>query len=143
MVNAIKLLTVMAIGFLLVACDQKWSKDDKENARHFVNSIELVLQAHSISNSGVSDTVSQSDISQVLSLYEHALSESGKVTDDVLEKAHSELPKHYRLYFQKGLELRIKNLKEYKPYDEIQGSALMDSWGDWFEKNRQNIRIPR
>ena len=80
---------------------------------------------------------------QTLSLYHRALAEARLVRDDVLDKIHPELKNSYRLYFQKGAELRISAWTNGKTYDEIQGSALMDSWGDWFEKNRSNIKIPR
>ena len=87
--------------------------------------------------------MSKPDFEEILSLYQRALSESNLVRDDVLDKAHPELKNNYRVYFQKGIELRISAWTNTKPYDEIEGSALMDSWGDWFEKNRHNIKIPR
>ena len=87
--------------------------------------------------------MSKQDFEKILSLYQRALNEAELVRDDVLDKAHPELKNNYRMYFQKGIELRISAWTNRKPYDEIQGSALMDSWGDRFEKNRRDIKIPR
>ena len=127
----------------LIGCGQQWSHGEKENAEHFLQSIELVVQAHESSNKQGAGAMSKSDLDETLSLYRSALHEANLVTDEVLAKANPELPKSYRLYFQKGIELRISSWTHDRPYEEIQGSALMDSWGDWFERNRQNIKIPR
>jgi len=135
------LLAVIVVA--VTSCGQKWTQGEKENAEHFLKSVDLVIEAHSSSNRGGPGVVSKQDFENILSLYQRALSESNLVRDDVLAKAHPELKDNYRMYFQKGVELRISAWTSGKTYDEIQGSALMDSWGDWFEKNRSNIKIPR
>jgi len=127
----------------VASCGQNWAQEEKENAAHFLKSLDLVIDAHSTSNKGDPGIMSKQDFERMLSLYQRALSESTLVRDDVLDKAHPELKSNYRMYFQKGIELRISAWTNRKTYDEIQGSALMDSWGDWFEKNRRNIKIPR
>ncbi len=126
----------------VASCDQKWTQSEKENAEHFLRSLQLVIEAHSTSNKGEPGVMSKQDFEKILSLYQRALSEAELVRDDVLDKAHPELKKNYRMYFQKGMELRISAWTNRKSYDEIQGSALVDSWGDWFEKNRRDIKIP-
>ncbi|HEX9758285.1 MAG TPA: hypothetical protein VGB26_10890 [Nitrospiria bacterium] len=142
--NAILRFVFLSLIVVCVAsCDQKWTQEEKENADHFLKSLDLVIEAHSTSNKGVPGVMPRQDFEKILSLYQRALSESNLVRDDVLDMAHPELKSNYRMYFQKGIELRISAWMNRKTYDEIQGSALMDSWGDWFEKNRQNIRIPR
>lgn len=87
--------------------------------------------------------MSTQDFGKKISLYQRAFDEANLVRDDVLDKIHPELKNNYRMYFQKGTELRISAWTNGKNYDEIQGSALMDSWGDWYEKNQSNIKIPR
>jgi hypothetical protein len=129
-----------ALVVLLIGCGQQWSHGEKENAEHFVQSISFVVQAHELSNRRGSGSISKLDLDQILALYKSALRETNIVTDEVLAKTHSELPKNYRLYFQKGIELRINSWTNDRPYEEIQGSALMDSWADWYERNRENIR---
>ena len=126
-----------------MGCGQQWSQGEKEDAQHFIQSISFVVQAHELSNRRGAGLISKSELDETLSLYKSALREANITTDKVLAKAHSELPKNYRLYFQKGIELRISSWTNDRPYEEIQGSALMDSWADWYERNRQNIKIPR
>ena len=138
-----RLIFIFLIVVGVTSCIQKWTQEEKENAEHFLKSLDLAIEAHSISNKGGPGAMSMQDFEKVLSLYQRALSESNLVRSDVLEKAHPELKNNYRMYFQKGIELRLSAWTGGKPYDEIQGSALMDSWGDWFEKNRLNIKIPR
>ena len=106
-------------------------------------SVRLAVQAHEASNKQGTMDMSKADFDQMLSLCKNALIEATLVTDEVLAKAHPELPKNYRLYFQKGMELRISSWANSRPYEETQGSALMNSWGDWFEQNRGKIKIPR
>jgi hypothetical protein len=128
---------------VVVSCGQTWTQSDKENAQHFLKSLRLVNEAHSIMNKGGPGTVSKADFERMLSLYQTALKEAELVQDNVLDKAHPNLRNNYRMYFQKGIELEVNAWTNAKPYDEIQGSALMDSWADWFEKNRDSIKIPR
>jgi len=132
-----------ALVALLIGCGQQWSQGEKEDAEHFIQSISFVVQAHELSNRRGAGLISKSELDETLSLYKSALREANIATDKVLAKAHSELPKNYRLYFQKGIELRISSWTNDRPYEEIQGSALMDSWADWYESKRQNIKIPR
>ncbi len=132
-----------ALVALLIGCGQQWSQGEKEDAEHFIQSISFAVQAHELSNKRGAGLISKSELDETLSLYKSALREANIATDKVLAKAHSELPKNYRLYFQKGIELRISSWTNDRPYEEIQGSALMDSWADWYERNRQNIKIPR
>jgi hypothetical protein len=138
-----RLVFLSLIVVCVASCDQEWTQEQKENTDHFLKSLDLVIEAHSTSNKGGPGVMPRQDFEKILSLYQRALSESNLVRDDVLDKAHPELKSNYRMYFQKGIELRISAWMNRKTYDEIQGSALMDSWGDWFEKNRRNIRIPR
>ena len=142
--KAIFRLVLLALIVVSVAsCVQRWTQEEKENTDHFLKSLSLVIEAHSNSNKGSPGVTSKQDFEKILSLYRRAFSEANLVRDDVLDKIHPELKNNYRMYFQKGAELRISAWTNRKTYDEIQGSALMDSWGDWFEKNRRNIKIPR
>lgn len=142
MQRLIRVIMLMIMIMCVASFGQKWTENEKENAEHFLKSLNLIIEAHSISNKA-GRPMSNEDFKKILSLYQLAFSESKLVLDDVLEKANPELKNNYRMYFQKGIELRIRGWTAMKPYDEIKGSALMDSWGDWFEKNRHNIKIPR
>jgi hypothetical protein len=138
-----RLIASLLFVVLLTECDEKWSQSDKDNAEHFIQSIRLVVQAHKISNQGKTGIMSKEDFNTISLLYKSALHEAHLVSDEVLAKVDSELPTHYRQYFQKGVALRISSWDNHKPIDEIQGSELLDAWGEWYEQNRRNIKIPR
>jgi hypothetical protein len=138
-----RLVLLALIVVRVSSCVQQWTQEEKENAEHFLKSLSLVIEAHANSNKGGPGVMSTQDFEKHISLYQRAFDEANLVRDDVLDKIHPELKNNYRMYFQKGAELRISAGTSSKNYDEIQGSALMDSWGDWFEKNRSNIKIPR
>jgi len=87
--------------------------------------------------------MSEDDFATISGLYKNALSEANLVTDEVLEKANPDLPTEYRQYFQKGVELRISSWEKRNVGDEIKGSGLLDAWGEWYQQNRQNIKIPQ
>ena len=138
----LKILVLILMVICVASLNQSWNEKDKENAEHFIKSLQLIIEAHSISNRAGAQ-MSNEDFRKILSLYKQAYSESKLVSDKILDKANPELKENYHLYFQKGIELRISGWTDMKPYDEIQGSALLDSWGKWFEKNRYDIKIPR
>jgi hypothetical protein len=138
-----RLVVASFLVFLLIGCNQKWSQSEKDNAEHFIQSVQLVTQAHAIANKRGLGVMSSEDFDKIVALYKSALREANLVTDGVLAKANPALPNIYRSYFQKGLELRISSWENSKPIDEMQGSALVDSWGDWYAQNHRNIKIPR
>jgi choline dehydrogenase-like flavoprotein len=135
-------LLILALAALM-GCGPNWSQDEKDIARHFVESIRLVVQANDAANTRGPGPLSDSDLANALSLYQRALREAHVVTDEVLAKANPELATNYRHLFQKGVELRVSAWTNRSVPEEIQGSALLDSWGDWYQQNRQRIKIPR
>ncbi len=143
MKTAFRLVLLALIVVSVLSCVQQWTQEEKENAKHFLNSLSLVIEAHTNSNKEGPGVMSTQDFAKHISLYQRAFDEAKLVRDDILDKIHPELRNNYRMYFQKGAELRIGAWTNGNNYDEIQGSALMDSWGDWYEKNQGNIKIPR
>src|SRR5882672_11197441 len=91
----------------VASCGQQWTPEEKGNAQHFLNSLNLVIEAHSTSNKGVPGVIPRQEFERIFSSYQRALSEAKLVRDDVLEKIHPELKNNYRMYFQKGAELRV------------------------------------
>jgi hypothetical protein len=72
------------------------------------------------------------------SAYDHAAA----AHDEVLDKIHPDLKRHWKEEFIEGLRLRISNWEKADMRAEIEGSALLDKFGDWYTTNKQNIRIP-
>lgn len=143
MKTVFRLALLALIVVSVSSCVQQWTQEEKENAEHFLKSLNLVIEAHTNSNKRGPGIVSTQDFAKNISLHQRAFDEANLVQDDVLDKIHSELKSNYRMYFQKGAELRISAWMNGNNYDEIQGSALMDSWADWYQKNQSNIKIPR
>jgi len=141
--SATRFIASFILVLLLMGCGQKWSQSEKDNAQHFIQSVRLVVQAHAIDNQGKPGIMSEDDFATISGLYKNALSEANLVTDEVLEKANPDLPTEYRQYFQKGVELRISSWEKRNVGDEIKGSGLLDAWGEWYQQNRQNIKIPQ
>lgn len=81
---------------------------------------------------------------QLKRLRQEALSEAKQVDDAVLAKAHPDLPEKWRNFYQRSLELRIKNLDSGGNINaEILGSELHDRWVDWYRAHKGEIKIPR
>lgn len=138
-----KLASVFVICLLLTGCGSpsKWKDEDKVSITSFIRSIEMVVKAHSVSNTRSSGVISRDQMEEMVHLYEEAYKLSEMATDESLAKANSELPKYYSLYFREGLRLRLKAWETGENYSEIQGSSLLDSWADWYEK--AEIKIPK
>ena len=133
---------ILAIS--VVGCDQQWSQNERDNIDHFLESTRLINEAHDIANSAVNgESMPMADFSKIVALYEQALAQTKLVTDPVLAKANPTLPKAYRQYFQRGIELCLSSWTKQRPSEDLHGDALLDKWGDWLEENRHDIDLPR
>ncbi|ADU67101.1 hypothetical protein Selin_2386 [Desulfurispirillum indicum S5] len=144
--------TTVIFGILLLALAfysasfSSWSDEDKSNIIHFLNSLEANGQAHMLMTSRTSarGELSPTEIEQVLALRERALEQALLVEDRVLEKAHRDLPHHFRQDYQRGLEASIRNLKGVRSGSaQIQESHQLESWNHWISINKHEVRIPR
>ena len=75
--------------------------------------------------------------------YQTARQYAETVTDEVLDKVHSEIRAHWRSEFQEGIRLRLINLRHGDLEAEIKGSALLDRFGDWWNANKKDLRVPK
>ena len=83
------------------------------------------------------------DESEYLDLQRRALTEATLVQDNVLAKAHPELPETFRNLYQKSLELSIEAFENKDNAASLQSSSLHDQWVDWYNAHIREIRIPR
>ncbi|NHZ85937.1 MAG: hypothetical protein GWP19_08660 [Planctomycetia bacterium] len=104
------IFVVLIFSVLLIGCGNsgsKWTSEEKENIDHFLKSGEAARKAVHISNSGEPyKAVPKSEMKEINRLREIALKEALLVRDNVLEKAHPDLPKKFRNLYQKSLELK-------------------------------------
>ena len=131
---------------MLFEIDENWTDEEKENIKHFFGSFDTDMGAIRISNRGPAfSTLSPNEVAEILRLEKKALAEAEALRDEVLAKAHPDLPRHYRDEFQKSLELRIRNF-EAEAGDlpaEVEASVLHDRWVGWYSRHRKQIKIPK
>ena len=88
---------------------------------------------------------SRDDLLPVIANFREALNYARSVEDDVLDQIHPEIRTRWRSELERGIELRLRNL-ESPTGDinaEIEGSSLLDRFGDWWDANKSEIRIPK
>jgi hypothetical protein len=136
---------MLILTSLLVVCGTKssWSQAEKQNAQHFINTLNTALEAIRISNQGGPGLMSEVDRRRILNYYKEALKEAKLVQNNVLIKIHPELKNHFRNELQRGIELRIVNFEQGDVSAELEGSRLMDAWADWYIENQNEMRIPK
>jgi hypothetical protein len=145
MINMIRNPLGLIAYFIIVfvgGCDAQWSPSERDNLQHFVESIRLINEAHAIANSAAT-IVTRADFAKIVALYQQAFEQAKLVSDSVLAKANPELPNAYRRYFQKGIELCVSSWTKQQPFEDFQGDALLDKWGDWLDDNHDHIDFPR
>jgi len=88
---------------------------------------------------------SRDDLLPVIASFREALDYARSVDDDVLDKIHPEIKTRWRSELERGIELRLRNLES--PTGDInaefEGSSLLDRFGDWWDANKGEIRIPK
>ncbi len=138
---------VFTATFAACSSSDNWTDEEVENAQHLYASQEANAQKTRILNAGSPGSVSPEDTTQMIELDRTALSHAQQVRDDVLAKAHPELPRHFREDYQRSLELSLEvhdwptsaaedNMKS------IQSGLLHDRWVAWWNENMDDIRIP-
>ena len=128
----------------LLGCSEpipKWTDEDKANIEHFYVSQRADKSAVAISNRGTAFTiVSEGERKEFLRLKAIALLEAKTIKDEVLAKAHPELPYKFRSLYQKSLELTIKAMEERDNVASFRAGQLHDEWVNWFNKNKKAIK---
>ena len=71
-------------------------------------------------------------IETALEMMKKSIEESQKVNDQILDKLHPDLSRHYREEFCEGLRLYINFLEEGGVPVEEKSKLLSDKWGRWF-----------
>ncbi len=120
-----------------------WSNEEIDNARHFFRALEASQRATRRSNAVSPGTLTDDDITALLSDGKEALTEAQMVRDDVLEKACPGMSTRFRTKFQRGLELQVRNLEVRDTQGLIEGVSLDNEWGDWYTANRTMIVFPK
>jgi hypothetical protein len=121
----------------------RWTEEEIANAQHIFASHEANMQASQMRNSGGPGLVAPDEAAKWTELSRTALSHAQQVRDDVLAKAHPEMPSHFRLEYQRSLNLLLDALASRDNAKSLQATMLHDRWVDWWNLNRREIRVPR
>lgn len=143
--NTYVLFLLVGLGSFSGCGDRpSWTTDDKQNVKHLFRAFEADLATVRISNRGAAfSTMSSEEVTEILRLQKEALDEARAVHDEVLSKAHPDLPQHFRDEFEKGLELKIRSIEFSDAAAGIRGAELHDRWVDWYSGHRGEIKIPK
>ena len=137
--------SVTFVLLVLAACSDEpsWTEVEKTNANYLTLAFEEIQQATRISNSQAAfSPMSKEDRVRMTMHYQNALRYAEIVTPEVSDKIHPEIREHWRDEMEKGVRLRLINLLEGNVWAEIEGSALLDRFGDWWNANKSDIRVP-
>ena len=115
------------------------TEEEKKNLVSFIDSIHLRNNAmtllHEIPSSSFKEAFTPENIKKIekaLAMMKKSIEESQKVNDQMLDKLHPDLSKHYREEFCEGLKLYIIFLEEGGVSKEEKAKHLMDKWGTLF-----------
>lgn len=135
-------------ALLLLTCRvaPPWSPQERENIQHFIAAQTANMNAIRILNRGPAfSTFSAHEMAQYLASQQQALAAAQLLRDDVLAKAHPDMPAHFRGEFQRSLELDIESV-EASPSSakalSIEAASLHEAWVDWYNAHKGEIKIP-
>jgi len=143
--GATRILAAFAGVAAALACGSSdgWTAEEVANAEHMIASLEADRRAAEVENleePGPEDVI-EADVA--VEYRERALREANWVRDDVLAKAHPDLPVHFRSEHQLSLELFIEAQRNGDAALKREAQILRDRFGDWYVAHQREIRIPR
>jgi hypothetical protein len=139
----------MILGVVCAFCaacsrQSEWTREEKLNFQHFFNAQKADAAAVLLSSSGMPNSViSPNTSNEILPLMKKALGEAQIIRDDILAKAHPDLPAHFRRELQRSLELQIRNLEVGDASAGIEGSSLHYKWIYWINSHKSEIKVPQ
>jgi hypothetical protein len=111
-----------------------WPHDGGSSASHVKAAIEYHNEAARIGNKpGL--IMASADAKQRLELYRKALAEAEQANIADMNKYHPGFGDHFRDEFIAGLRLIVNNYDS--PVPQLQGQALEDRFGEWYQANLQ------
>jgi hypothetical protein len=138
------LLLIWALTLAACSDEPSFTEAEKTNARYVTLAFREAQQAVRISNSEPAfSMVSAEDRNRMTMHYQNALKFAETVTDEVLDKVHPKIRGHWRAELEEGIRLRLVNFQEGNMQAEIKGSTLLDRFGDWWNANKPDIKVPK
>ena len=120
-----------------------WTAEEIGNAEHVWEALGADQRAAEIENLGEAGPDDAGEAQAALEHRERALREARSVRDDVLAKAHPDLPLHFRNEFQRSMELFVKAARLRESDLEAEAIRLRKRFGEWYRRHGEEIRVPR
>lgn len=115
------------------------SKDD--SITHLNKSIDLTNEGTKILNQVTAFTLmSDNQMKQYINFLKDALIEGDQVNIEKLNKDHPNFGNHFRDEYIKGIKSLISGYELKRDQNFVQGQLLLDSWGNWYSANFENIK---
>lgn len=138
-----RLLVLLLSCLALTACETgvSWSDQEKENARHIIESMQAARRAAETANQLPARwEPGDESVEPVIESLDEALGHVAQVRESVLIKAHPRLPGRFRSEFRESL----RQLRSYYRTGEMDEGAdprnTLGEFTEWFYRNQHEFR---
>ncbi|MCB2107588.1 MAG: hypothetical protein KDE14_07810 [Rhodobacteraceae bacterium] len=80
---------------------------------------------------------------EVLAYYQHAQARAADISDEVLARVHTDLPRVWPEIFRRSTELYVGALENSNRDRARDAALLQDNWIRWYNLNKRKMSIPR
>lgn len=135
----------MAAIAVFAGCEpgHDWTPEQIGNAEHLFLALDADRRATEIDNLEAPGVQAGMQNEAVLEHRRRALRQARSVRDDVLAKAHPDLPLHFRGEFQRSMELFLEAASEDAVAPQNEAIRLRRRFGDWWVRHQTEIDVPR
>jgi hypothetical protein len=113
----------------------------KDTVSQFVATMESANLASRVVNKGTAYSVmGEADAHEMMRHYRAALLHAEKVDTEFLNQKYDGWGTHFEKEFLAGLRLVVDGNDKADAVKSLAGQKLMDSWGNWFNENVDEIR---
>lgn len=120
----------------------KWKDTEEGKSHHIALSYEAVRKAEAIFSEKTPDNFTSSDLKDVVTALEQALSYAELVPDDVLDRIHPQMNMQFRQNYQTALVKMLNGFKNRDQNSAIEGSKLYEKYRTWAFSHRQEFSFP-
>lgn len=131
-----------------------WTEQERENATHFLLSLQALNKGIEIVTSETSFPISEASpekLEELQNLHtkampylKEALEEGRLVQNEVLDKLHPQLKEHFHEEYIKALEYKVVKTGDMKKdmLRGVDGTQLILKWGTWLDDHKDDLDLP-
>ncbi|MGD8378791.1 MAG: hypothetical protein PVJ40_06000 [Gammaproteobacteria bacterium] len=134
---------LLAFTVLLTACVSgiDWSPSDKSNARYIGRSLAEARRAAALANALPADfDPGDPKAGEVRNWLNRAYATATLVRDDILAKAHPELPQRFRNQYEPSLTRLLHYYRTGKPPGDPDPARALSDFYTWFVEHQPDFR---